>query len=98
MRWSQLFGFLAAGAAIRCGPLIGVDDLQEVTCVTTCDEGAAGASSPGASGATSTLVGTSTSATSGSAGSLVTRRRLRPREARVEVRRARPDRARAARA
>jgi hypothetical protein len=68
MNWSQLLAVFAAGAALGCAPLIGLDDLHPVACETWC-EGAGGGSvtSSGSTGTTSTsgTNGTTSSVTSG---------------------------------
>jgi hypothetical protein len=63
---------IGAGTALRCAPLIGLDDLNEVTCITSCDDNSGGASGNGTGGAASTTgsaTSTSTGATGTSAGS-----------------------------
>jgi hypothetical protein len=55
----RLFAAFGAGAALRCAPVIGLDDLQEVACVTSCEQGDGGGAGDGR-------------ATSGSSGPLTT--------------------------
>src|SRR5262245_10594045 len=56
-----LVAIIGAGSALRCAPLIGLDDLHEVECAADCESGAGGGS-----GATSSSTRATTSSTSGS--------------------------------